>query len=84
MTYKSKKDMILFSNKEYPMDTHVTNFPISVRAKNTLKNMGIHTLYQLMCSDTSKHFDQHWIPNCGSQTREEIKAFGKMITDAKD
>ena len=81
MAYKSKKDMILFNHREYPLDTHVSNFPISIRARNTIKNMGASTLRELLCLDTHKHYESNWIPNCGSQTRIEIDTFARMCDE---
>lgn len=70
--------MVLFNHREYPLDTHVTNFPVSTRAKNTIRNMGAETLRDLLCLDTHKYYEQNWIPNCGSQTRIEIDTFVRM------
>jgi len=84
MTYKSKKEMVLFNHKEYPLDTHVSNFPISAKARNTLKNMDIWNLRELLCADTDKYYESNYIPNCGSQTREEIKSFARMIDELSE
>jgi hypothetical protein len=74
--------MILFSHREYPLDTHVSNFPISVRARNSIRNMGASTLRELLCIDTDKWYgDDVSIPNCGSQTRIEIQTFARMCNE---
>jgi hypothetical protein len=73
--------MVLFNHREYPLDTHVSNFPLSVRARNTILNMGANNLRELLCIDTHKDYWEKDIPNCGSQTRIEIESFARMIDE---